>query len=380
MTSDGPNLDVGSSIKKIIVYCLSGLGNVLLFTPTLRRLHEIVPNAEITFLTVRSGSFEVIKECPFIRPLLIGRGRDRNIFWRLRSFCECLHLRRERFDLSFVVFPSNRVAHNLVGALIGARSRVGFRYPYGHISRLGFLQTVLIDSKPGLHDIDNNLLLLAALGVEPPTRGTALPEVWTTAEHAARAEKLLASLGIARGDPFIVYHPVCYPDMRYKRWAPHRFTQLLDRLSADFRLPQLLLGAKSDERELSELADRCTVRPALIYNQDLLVVAEVIRAARLMISNDSGLMQLAGAVQTPVIGLFGPTRESRTGPRGSRAYVVASHSPARPCRGYPFAADSLACSSNVCSCMDGISIDDVYQCIRTNSLLDPNTAEAGKVL
>ena len=42
----------------------------------------------------------------------------------------------------------------------------------------------------------------------------------------------------------------------------------------------------------------------------------------LFVSNDSGLMHLAAATGTKTFGLFGPTNEQRTSPRGPHSYVI----------------------------------------------------------
>lgn len=43
---------------------------------------------------------------------------------------------------------------------------------------------------------------------------------------------------------------------------------------------------------------------------------------KLFISNDSGLMHLAAASGVPTLGLFGPTAEKQTGPRGSHSHTL----------------------------------------------------------
>jgi ADP-heptose:LPS heptosyltransferase len=45
-------------------------------------------------------------------------------------------------------------------------------------------------------------------------------------------------------------------------------------------------------------------------------IAGIARAARLMISGDTGPMHVAAAVGTPLVTLFGPTRPDRNGPWG----------------------------------------------------------------
>ncbi len=50
-----------------------------------------------------------------------------------------------------------------------------------------------------------------------------------------------------------------------------------------------------------------------------------------MVTNDSGPMHIAAAVGVPVVALFGPTSEVRTGPYGAGHRVLTSAVPCRPC-------------------------------------------------
>lgn len=43
---------------------------------------------------------------------------------------------------------------------------------------------------------------------------------------------------------------------------------------------------------------------------------EALRSARLVLSNDSGPMHAAAALNKPVFGFFGPTDPAKTGPYG----------------------------------------------------------------
>jgi len=66
----------------------------------------------------------------------------------------------------------------------------------------------------------------------------------------------------------------------------------------------------------------------------IIELAAVFRLAGACVSNDSGAMHLAGAVGTPLVALFGPTREHETAPltrAGSRAEVLVGEAWCRPC-------------------------------------------------
>ena len=76
----------------------------------------------------------------------------------------------------------------------------------------------------------------------------------------------------------------------------------------------------------------------------------------LFISNDSGLMHVAAAVKTPVIGLFGPTIPLKNHPWGDKNMNITIHSPhfCAPC--YTL-TDKVVCNHN--KCMDYITVEAV---------------------
>ena len=75
----------------------------------------------------------------------------------------------------------------------------------------------------------------------------------------------------------------------------------------------------------------------------------------LFISNDSGLMHIAGALNIPTVAIFGSTNPATTSPTGEQSVVVYKGAPCSPCL-------KETCPTDF-RCMDMISVDDVYNTI-----------------
>jgi ADP-heptose:LPS heptosyltransferase len=60
-------------------------------------------------------------------------------------------------------------------------------------------------------------------------------------------------------------------------------------------------------------------------------MVEWIRLSELMISNDTGPMHVAAALDKPLVAIFGPTEPRRTGPYGHLENAVQSGLPCVPC-------------------------------------------------
>jgi heptosyltransferase II len=79
-------------------------------------------------------------------------------------------------------------------------------------------------------------------------------------------------------------------------------------------------------------------------------------AADLAVSNDSGLLHVAAAIETPTIGIFGPTSPWHWAPLNPLAGVVeaASKLPCRPCH-------KPRCRLGHHRCMRDIPVDRLVQ-------------------
>ena len=86
----------------------------------------------------------------------------------------------------------------------------------------------------------------------------------------------------------------------------------------------------------------------LVGEIDLLTLAGVIARCDLLVGTDTPLLQLAAAMDTPTVGLFGPTDGARGGAYGSAHRVVQALRPPRYEDGTERAAS-----------MDQIRVEDV---------------------
>ncbi len=76
-------------------------------------------------------------------------------------------------------------------------------------------------------------------------------------------------------------------------------------------------------------------------------------------SNDSGPMHIAAALDKPVIALFGPTDPAKTGPYGwqtnKKLKVLRADVPCSPCR-------KKKCKEFIC--MNEINVDSVFEALK----------------
>jgi len=101
-----------------------------------------------------------------------------------------------------------------------------------------------------------------------------------------------------------------------KEWGAENFRELAQRLG-----DAALVVWGPGEEELAHAVGAEVAPPT-----NLSELAAVLRAAKLVVGGDTGPLHLAAALESRVVGLFGPTNPARNGPWGQLANVVESFS------------------------------------------------------
>jgi heptosyltransferase-2 len=141
------------------------------------------------------------------------------------------------------------------------------------------------------------------------------------------ARSVDALLGEADARPLVVFAPGSV--WATKRW-PY-FEHLAAALSPDVRLA--VVGGPDDQSAAEIIKARVPGAVIAAGRLSLLGSAELMRRARVIVSNDSAPTHLASAVGTPTVAIFGPTTPGfGFGPLAPGSVVVQHDSmPCRPC-------------------------------------------------
>jgi heptosyltransferase-2 len=152
-----------------------------------------------------------------------------------------------------------------------------------------------------------------------------------------KARETLIAMGWDGEQPLVAMAPgAAYGTA--KRWLPGHFARVIASLAQDHGARTVLVGGAGDAETIQMITarvDREVARPIdLAGRTSLPELASVLAISRACVSNDSGAMHLAGAIGTPVVALFGPTREAETAPltrATGRADVLINPVWCRPC-------------------------------------------------
>jgi ADP-heptose:LPS heptosyltransferase len=139
--------------------------------------------------------------------------------------------------------------------------------------------------------------------------------------------------GAATAEKLIVISPLSNSDVR--DWGIENYTRLVELLLEKTAGCVVLVGSKAQRDLLDRIVEQ-TGRDRRITNiagaSDWLETAELIRAADLVIANNSGVAHLAAACGTPTIAIYsGSHQPQQWGPRGNDVDVIMALVACSPC-------------------------------------------------
>lgn len=346
--------------EHILVTKFLGLGSILLATPLLRRLRATYPTARITFLTFGANA-ELVRRLPEVDRVEVVRP-GAGVLGLLASVPGLLwRLRRQRFDLAIDLEFYSRLS-NLVNWGSGARRRVGF---FVRDRFRGALLTDPVYFNPTLPYGDAVQALLRPLGLEPGQGEPLVAPVVARAEAFA-AQRRLLTLGVPTEGTVVVLN-VNASDLCYeRRWPGERYARLVERFGDEIAHADRFVfigtaGESGTVREVltgirADLQSRCL---DLSGRTSLVELTCLLQRAALLITNDSGPLHLAAALDVPTVSLFGPETPALYGPVGSRHLVLYAGHWCSPCLSVYNAKIAMCHGEN--ECMRRIGLDQVVQ-------------------
>jgi heptosyltransferase-2 len=339
-----------SQVRKLLIRSTNWIGDAVMTTPAIRSIRRNFPDAEITILSLPWVA-DIFQSSPHVDRVFLYRrdGRHEGLSGKIRLAGD---LRRERFDAAILL------QNAFEAAFITFLARIPARGGYTTDGR-GLLLTHGVKKKPavaGKHQVHYYQEMLAGLGL---TTGRNNLELTVPEESLQWGDRLLGDLAgggtakIIGLNPGAAYGPA-------KRWPAEKFADLAARICRDPETLILIFGTDAD-REAGDMiiatqADRQRV-VSLCGRTTLSQAMALISRCRVFVTNDSGLMHVSAALQTPTVAVFGSTNHVTTGPYSDHAAVVRSEMDCSPCL-------KTHCPKEHFLCMENISARDVFSAVQ----------------
>lgn len=132
-----------------------------------------------------------------------------------------------------------------------------------------------------------------------------------------------------------------------KRWPEEYFAALAkEKLAEGWDV--WFFGSKQDELVIENIRQALAAPTTSYAGQiDLMQTIDLFAAVSAVVSNDSGLMHLAAALEKPVVAIYGSTSPIFTPPLGMKARVVQNKVPCSPCFKRTCPLEHFACMREV---------------------------------
>ena len=256
-------------IKKILIPLFAGVGDAIIFTACLEKLSNIFPNVMITLLTNERTHSVLESTYPRID------------FIQLQSFFGLFRL-RNKFDL--MLSPGRNMRNYVVAMVTHPEYLIGYNYSLiiqkgeSHIARLNRIVRQL-----GGSDILSPVLRISQ-------------------SEKDKAFNIIKNI-VDGGEKDVVCF-IIGGRWETKVYSPSRYRFLAEQLINKYNVDIFLIGTQHEvgeviadgNKRVHNLAGRTTIKEAM----------GLILHSRFVVGPDGGLLNIAMALNKPIVGLFGP--------------------------------------------------------------------------
>lgn len=329
------------TFSKILLIKFWGMGSIVLASPAIRAIRQRYPEAKLTFFTFK-GNQSILDALQLTDDVVeIENGGIFRfvlalpaIFWRLRQ---------RRFDL-VVDFEFFTRFSAMASYIVCRGERIGF---FEGLAQRGSLQTRRVPFEINRHVVDNFLNLAQAVDADISDRSLAY--LHTPPEDDRAVEAYLREQGAGTAIPVAINVNASTLSLQ-RRWPLTSFVHVAEDL-LDFRnVPVILLGAPAEKRYVDDAARQINSSRPFINAAGQLTVSQLLslfKRCRLLVSNDSGPLHFAAALQLPTVSFFGPESPVLYGPMGEKHRVFYKNLYCSPCL-HAINAKKITCHENKC--------------------------------
>lgn len=296
---------------KILVIQTAFIGDVVLATPVIEKLHKHHPYAKIDFL-LRKGNESLFTGHPFLNAVLIWdkkENKTKNLIHLIKQ------IRIKKYDL--VINLHRFASSGLITFLSGAKEKIGFnKNPFSFC----YTKKVKHVIGNGKHETERNLELIAAI----TDKKVIMPRLYPAHGdfESVKEYKTLPYICIAPSSVWFT-----------KQFPAHKWVEFLNKITA-YNI--YLLGAPSDSDLCNQIIHTSSNKniTSLAGKLTFLQSAALMQDAVMNYSNDSAPLHIASSVNAPITAVFCSTIPGfGFGPLSDKSFIVetAETLDCRPC-------------------------------------------------
>jgi len=272
-------------LRKILIIQTASLGDVILATPLIEKLHAYYPKARIDFL-LKNGSEALLRHHPYLKHVLVWDKSEK----KYERLWELLLLTREQhYDL--VVNVQRFASSGFLTVFSGARLTTGFNKNPFSLFFNNRVKHRIQKKEGGLHEIERNLTLIKFITDDKVFK----PKLYPSQHDFARMSQYKTKRYITIS-PASLWFTKQYPEDKWIEFIS----------SLDTELVVYFLGSANDREKVDRIMKMSNHDNSLNMagKLSLLESAAIMRDAVMNFTNDSSPMHLASAMDAPVAAVF----------------------------------------------------------------------------
>jgi heptosyltransferase-2 len=310
--------DIGTPKRVIIIRQHNQLGDLLAGVSLFRAIKETLPGSHITLVVSPFNLPGMVKNRFIDRIIIFNKKKLYNPVY----FLQFRKILKEQYDLAIVpVVVSISFTSNLLARLANAKIRIGSKSLNGVVNESDYFfdRRVKLDWRkhPDSNVSERSLDIIRPFGINTDNYYSEISYDENDLDVASEfikqnnLENKLFLVGLHVGAGKI-----------QNRWSVVKFASLIKKLNQNHSVHFYLTGSKADKEELDLLRNELDFDIKLFLNRKIAEVAALISKSDLFVSNDTGIMHVAGTTETPQISIFGPTNPFNWAPIGSNKYFI----------------------------------------------------------
>ncbi len=322
--------------KKILFITLSNLGDCVMSLPAFDFLRREFPDGRITVVTSERSRVVFVNH-PEVDELVVFDKRAA-LKEKIKLFFQ---LQRQGFDI--------------IVDLKNTFYRWGLKAEYKNPAIVRFPSWCCHDSQRHLYKA-----IIAVKGFKPDEELFNEYNIRRNPCFISAADKeyigqILSEKGLFKNEEFILLVPGAKSEL--KRWDKKGFVEVGKQIIEKYGYKIVVVGDPSERKLVEEVASGIGLGAiALSGKTNFNQLSALVECAKIVVGNDSGVLQIASYMDKLVVGIYGPSNYVQYGPWSKRGFVVRKNILCAPC-------GSAHCVKNK-ECIETITPYDVLLGVR----------------
>jgi ADP-heptose:LPS heptosyltransferase len=315
---ENSGFDLGNPKKFLIVRQHNQLGDLLAGVSVFRAIKETYPESQITLVLSPFNYQGLVKNRYLDRIFIFDKKKIFNPFYLKKL----INLLKENYDVAIVpVTVSISFTSNLIARLSNSKIRIGPRSLDGkkNVSDFFFDRKVTLDWRmhPDSNVSERILDIVRPFGIDTKDYSS---EISFDTNDINAADEFIKSLNIKEGDFLIGLHVGA--GKISNRWSLIKYVTLIKQLNENYPAKFYLTASSSDKELFDFVIKELPFKIGLFINRKIPEIAALISRSYLFISNDTGIMHVAGTTDIPQVSIFGPTNPFNWAPIGANKHFI----------------------------------------------------------